>query len=133
MFFHPNRPLTPSEQSERNLVMIVYCLYTMVSITGFLGPLIGLFIAFHQNKKAQTELGKSHFKKQVRTAIYSLGIIILGLVLTFLALIVVHYADLSSSYDFTFFIGIGLSLLSAFWFLAISLMGFSKVLGGYNA
>lgn len=133
MLLQPTRPLNPSEQSERNLVLTVYFLYTMVSITGIFGPIIGFVIAYRQKKKARTELGKSHFKKQLRVALYSFGGIILGLFLAFLASLVVFYADLDESYDFMIFIGIGISLLAVLWFFVVSLIGIGTALGGHHA
>lgn len=133
MIQQPTRPLSPSEKSERSFVMAVYVLYILGAITGVFGPIIGLIIALVQKRKAQTELGRSHFKKQVQMVFYALGGTILGLLLVFLTILLIDYKYLDKSYDFIAFIGLGFAAITIIWFFCVSAMSLFKAVNADNA
>ena len=110
--------------------MSVYALYLSLIVTAGIGAIIGFIVALVKRNSASTSIGKSHLAKQVRLALYALGGIVFGVLLLPVASVILFYLDLGREYDFMFFAGVGVSLISVIWFLGASVIGMSKAFSG---
>ena len=129
----PDEPRDPGDMSERNLVLGVYALYLSLLVTGGIGVIVGLIVAFVKRNTASTVIGRTHLAKQVRLPLYAIGGVVVGILLVLLAFTAMFYLDLGNEYDFLPFLGMGVSLLSVLWFLGVSILGISRALSGRPA